>query len=655
MSQKSSVGNLADLKEGEVLLPEYLIKQQGGIYVNLQVFPVGGGFDKFIDRLFEGGFRFVRLNYQLLMDLLYDYDKVLNACGIDSKVKLADDIIPFPAKRKILYRGIKLDSEFKSAEYFFEPVEIEVDIEVPIYGEEEVDGVQTIVDMEHKTELRQTSLDLDEFIADMWMKDVRYGIDVNKVAGVIIKRESVRMIVAKQLDATEGYDAEIEEASDVLHRDNAPRILPNGKADLRKFKNRFPQIETGALLLRKKCRALGTPGYRVNGARLEAEIPKDVDLQALAGIGTCVERRDGDEFIVSTRNGFLALNVDTNHIEVTDKIENKSGVSLKTTGDLSLGGKEFIEHGEVQEGRIVEGANMTFRSDVFGSIVSKGGFILLEQSLSNGSAKSIGGDITSSGRAFNSIIDARDGRVSIKYAEACLILGKSAVIDHAINCEVVAENMNIAIAEGCCVAGKNVQINESNSSRGKETNISIMLPDLTVFETQIRQVNKAILICQQIIKTKDLEIAKIAANEDVAKYLALATSVKQSIVKLSAVQQENWRKMTQKFAKIDSMLDKLNLEKQEQLKRAQAFQQEITYLIEGREKTGKGIQCKISQIIGDTLVRTMSVYDGIHGLHKISANEIKNKLRDQGLSQDRLYFIDEGEVDWDYKLPEIVP
>ena len=653
ISQQSSVGNLADLKEGEILLPDYIIRQQNGIYINLQLFPVGGGFEKFIDRLFGEGLRFVCLNYQMLMDLLYDYDSILNTCGIESKIKLADDIIPFPANRKILYKGVKLDPEFRNAEYFFEPAEIEVETDVPVYSEDGTDGVRHLVNLERKTELRPTSLDVDEFIADMWLKGVRFGIDVGAVTDTISRREPVRMKIAEQLDATEGSDAEIEEASDVLHRDNAPKILPNGKADLRRFKNRFPQIEAGALLLRKINRVPGKHGVKINGAWLEAAIPKDVDLQALAGMGTRVEIRQGGEFIVSTRSGFLALDVETNHIDITEKIENKTGVSLKTTGDLSLAGKEFIEHGEVQEGRFVEGANMTFRSDVYGSVVSKGGFILLEQSLSNGSAKSVGGDISSSGRVFNSVIDARDGRVSIKYAEASLILAKSVVVDHAINCEIIAENIAVGAAEGCGIAGKYVKVSESKSNRGKENIIAIVLPDLSVFETQIRQVNKAILNCKQIIKSKDIEISKIASNEDVAKYLALAVSVKQSTVKLTAAQQENWKRMTSKFAKIDSALEMFNLEKQEQIKRLLAFQQEISYLIEGREKTGKGIQCKIPQVSGDTLVRTMTVYDGIHGLHKLSAGEIKVKLREQGLPQDRLFFDEEGNLDWEYKLDEI--
>lgn len=654
MSPQSKVGNLADLKESEVLLPSYLLRQQGGIYVNLTLFPVGGEFDKFIDRLFRDGFRFAQLDYRVLMNLLFDYELILDTYGIDAKVKLANDIISFPARRKYLYRAVKMDAHFESAEYFFEPVEIEVEIDVPVYGEAGEDDARLIVGTERVLEIRPTTLDIDEFVTDMWLKGVHFGLNVVEISGVLSRKEAVRMTVAIQKDASAGSDAEVEEASDVLHRDNSPKILPNGKADLRKFQNRFPQVEAGTRLLKKKSRLLGKPGYKVNGSKIEPEIPDDLSLQALAGIGTRIETLDGYEFIVAARKGFVALDVDTNHIEITEAIENKTGVSLKTTGDLSLAGKEFIEHGEVQEGRTVEGTNMTFRSDVYGTIISKGGFILLEKNLSNGAAKSQGGDVTSNGRAFNSLIEARDGRITLSYAEACLILGKSVVIDHAINCEIVAEDIHIGSAEGCGIAGRNIKITSSGDSRGKETNIAIVLPDLTVFETQIRQVNKAIQSCMQNIKTKDREIEQISSNEEVAKYLAVASSVKLSTVKLTAAHQENWRKMTAKFAKVDNALDKLNADKREQLKRVQAFEQEIAYLMEGREKSGRGLNCKIAEVVGDTLVRAVSVYNGVQELHKIKPVDIKAKLREQGSTLERVFCNDEGDLDWVYKMPELV-
>ena len=652
MSPKSKIANPAVHKDVDVLLPNYLLRQADGVFVNLSLFPVGGEFDKFIDRLFAGGFRFVQLDYKLLMNLLFNYDEILDTYGKEAKARLAKDIVSFPGRRKKLYKALKIDPNFEGAEYFFEPVEIEVEVQPD--GENTADGALPNVRTEHISDMQPTTLDIDEFVADMWLKGVRFGIAINEVAGVISRKASVRMIVASQLKATAGSDAEIVEASDALRQDNSPKILPNGKADLRKFQNRFPQVEAGTRLLKKKPRALGKPGYKVNGIRIDPEIPNDLNLHALAGIGTRIETQDGYEFIVATRNGFLALDIETNHIEITEKIENKSGVSLKTTGDLSLAGKEFIEHGEVQEGRTVEGTNMTFRSDVYGSIISKGGFILLEQNLSSGSAKSLGGDVTSNGRTFNSVIEARDGRIVINYAEACLILGKSVVVDQAINCDIVAEDIVMGTAEGCAIAGKSIKINSSTDSRGKETNISLLIPDMAVFEAQIRQVNKAIQSCQQIIAIKEKEVDEICSNEEVAKYLSLAASIKKSTVKLTAAHQENWKKMTDKFAKIDSTLGKLNGEIHDQLKRVQSFKQEIAYLNEGREKTGKGIRCHIAEVAGETLVRTVTVQNGIVGLLKMAPGELKGKLREQASSKDKIVFGDGGSLDWKYKLPEIV-
>jgi hypothetical protein len=657
-----TAGIQADLKDKKVLLPGYMLKQADGVYVNLPLFPVGGGFEKFIDRLFGDGFRFVGLNYQLLMNLLYDYDLILDAYGSDAKVKLADDIVGFPAKRKALYRGVKLDANFLRAEYIFEPVEIEEEKEVPVYGDAGADGVRHIVGTERIVELKSTILEVDEFIAEMWLKGIRFGIDVDKVASAISLRQMVRLTFAAQQDAVNGCDAEIVEASDVLHRDNAPKILPNGKADLRKFQNRFPQIEKGARLLKKKLRVQGKQGCKVNGERIEPEVSKDVDLQALAGEGTCIETHNGVEYIVAAKKGFLALDVTTNLLEVTEIMENKAGVSAKTTGDISLAGKDFIEHGEVQEGRTVDGMNMTFLSDVYGSIVSKGGTILLEKNLSNGSAISFGGEVTSNGRAFNSIIEAIDrraqkttGRVTLNYAEACLVMGQTVVIKHAVNCEIVAEHVEIGIAEGCGIAAKFVKIDSSNAGRRREGNIAMVLPDLSGFEAKIRQVRKLVESCQQIVQTKEQESAQISTNPEVAKYLAMATSIKQATVKLTEAQEDNWRKMTSKFAKIDSVLARLSAEKQEQLKRVQICRQEIANLMEGREKIGKGICCKIAEVVGDTLVRTISANIGINELHKIKAAELKIKLRENGTAQERVFFSDEGSVDWEFNLSVFEP
>ena len=615
---------LANLNENEVPLPDYLLRQQDGIFVDLSLFPVGGGFAQYLDRLFGGGSRFRGLDYHVLSGLLYDYDAILNTHGIGTKVKLAEGVVDFPAARRALYKAVKVDAESRHAEYLFEPAMLEVVTEEPVYGEPGADGVAPVTGSALKTELEPTRLDVDEFIADMWLKGVRYGIAVESVAGVISRGETVRMEVALQLDATEGSDAEIEEASDALRRDNSPKRLSNGQADLRRFQNRFPQISMDAPLLKKKKRVLGKPGFKVNGSVIEPALPQDFDLFTLAGEGTRVESRGANEFIVASRNGFLSLDVDTNHIAVTEKIENKGGISAKTTGDLSLEGNEFIEHGEVQEGRVVEGRNMTFRSDVYGDIVSHGGFVLLQKNLSGGSAKSLGGgDVTSNGRALNSVIEAWEGKVTLKYAEGCLIMGDSVVVERAVNCEIVAGTVEIGKAEGCGIAGKVIRINASDLCREKETIVSMLVPSLGNIDAQIRQVHKANGECKQLVEAKDQALTLLESDDEVAKYLSLAMSIRQGGVKLNAEQQVNWQKMSARFGKTKQAMDDLEAEKQEQLKRMQAFGQELTYLLEERDKSGEGIHCVIADVAGDTLVRTREACNGIADFKNSAAGELR--------------------------------
>jgi hypothetical protein len=642
-----------DLKEKQVLLPTYVLRQQGGIFVDLSLFPANRGFADFIDRLFSEGARFRGLDYFLLSGLLYDNDAILEAHGAGAKVKLAEGIVDFPLQRKALYKAVKVDAEGKQAEYLFEPVSVEVITEEPVYGEPDADGVAPIVGSARKSQQVPTHLDLDEFIAEMWLKGVRFGIEVETVTGVIASGETVRIAIAHQLAATGGSDAEVEEASDVLRRDNSPKRLPNGKADLRRFQNRFPQIAMGARLLKKKKRVLGKPGFRVNGAIIEPPLPTDFDLLALAGEGTRVENQGANEFIVSTREGFLSLDVATNRIAVTEKIENKGGVSARTTGDLSLAGDEFIEHGEVQEGRVVEGKNMAFRSDVYGEIVSQGGLILLEGNLSSGTVRSDGGKITSNARAFNSVIEAWGGLVSMKYAEGCLIMGESVEIERAVNCEIIATQVKIGSAEGCGVAGKIIQIASSSAHRDRETIVFMLVPSLLTIDAQIRQAQKEISDCEQIIVAKEQELAQIEADEEVVKYLALSASIRQGSVNLNPVQLETWHKMTAKFATTNKTMEKLIAGKQVQLKRVDSFRQELTYLMQARARSGEGIHCEISEVVGDTLVRTMVAYNGTSEFIKFNASDLRIRLREQGFFRERVFLSDEGALDWCYELPEI--
>lgn len=629
-------------------LPACLIREAGGIFVDMSVFPVGGGFEKAIDKLFGDGARFAGLDYRLLTELLYEFDDVIAQYGMSAKLRLAGDVVAFSPGRKALYKAVKKDADNSSAEYLFEPVSIKVVVEEPVYGEPDAEGVAPVVGMTRSEVLKPTRLEVDEFVADMWSKGIRYGVDVKVVAEAIKSGGAARMIIANQREETEGQDAEIEEASSVLHRDNSPKALVNGKVDLRRFQNRFPQIAKGDRLLKKKASVPGRMGHKVDGEPILPESPIDeVDLFAMAGPGTHVAVQDGCEYIIASHDGFLSLDIKSNHISVTDTIENKGGISLRTTGDLVLTGNDFIEHGEVQEGRVVEGKNMTFRSDVYGDVVSNGGFILLEGNLSGGSAKVIGGDVTSNGRAFNSVIDARSGQITLQYAESCLVMGKSVVIERAVNCDIVAQSVQIGSAEGCGIAGRNIQISSSSACRAKETLVSMAQPDLSALDEKINQINKAIDDCNKAVEVKDQQMAQLKSDAEFAKFLAMAASIRQGKIQLNAAQQEGWQKMTAKFAKPMSLGGRFNTEKQELASRVQAFGHEKSHLLDERAKTCTGIRCEIEQIEGDTMVQSMIV--DIEAFQARNVKEIRLRLREHGVEGRRIFTDDTGSFSWKYE------
>lgn len=628
-----------------LVLPDGLVRQGDGIFVDLSLCMAAGNFEKAVNSLFEGGARFNGLDYSVFSGLLYDFDRTLVGCSNLEKLRLANEVVDFSSDRRALYKAVKLDADSRHAVYFFEPVEIETVVEEQVYGEDA--GAQVIAGTARKKFRQATRLDLDEFITDMWLKGIRCGLDIENVTDVIVRGKTVRMEIAAQIDAIAGCDAEIVEACDALHRDNSPKLLLNGKADLRKFQDRFPQITQGARLLKKKNKVLGRHGYKVSGELIPVDLPQDaIDLTALAGSGTHVEIQDGCEYIVASQDGFLSLSLETNHIAVTETIENKGGVSLKTTGDLSLAGNEFIEHGEVQEGRAVEGKNMTFHADVYGDVVSQGGFILLEANLSGGSARSFGGDVTSSGRVFNSVIEACSGQVTLHYAESCLIVGESVVIDRAVNCEIVAKELQIGTAEGCNIAGLNIQINSSGARRGKETLIFILVPDLSVLEAQIQQMNCEIDGCNKIVAAKEAELAQLKSDVEFAKYLGLATSIRQGKIQLNAAQQDSWQKMTARFAGQMGTGSRLTAEKREQLARAQVFIQEQSHLLEAREKLCEKICCEITTVAGDT--RVQSRIATLASFQQANPAEVKARLREQNIKFQSIFANDTGAFKWNF-------
>lgn len=606
--------------------PEHCIaKRADGVYADPQV--LGTTLVAAIDGILLANNYFLGLDYPVLIKALYGHGPELprDAQG-RALVRIADDIVPFDPVRRALYRAVKIsDGE---AGYYFEPV--------------------FLPDEEGKE--APTRLSVDEFIADMWMKGIRFGIDADAIAEAIDTGAAGRIAVARRLDPRPGIDARVVEVSSDLHRSDAPRQLANGKLDLMSFQNRFPQIRQGERLLQKLPREAGEPGFDLSGIPLAPDLPKDLELGTYAGPGTKVEQMLDGEFLVAQQDGFLNVDPKTSRIAVDDKIVSHDGVSAKTTGNLNLTG-DYEEFGEVQEQRILEGEGITVHADVFGHVVSRGGAIVLNRNLVGGSARNAGGSITVQGVASRAVIQTANGEVRMTRAENCIISGTRVVVEQAINCEILAEEVEVEVAEGSAIGGLKVTIGRAGPRRQNEMLVFVLRPDCSRFTDAMAQIRERVGEFGELASRRRAEIEALGARADMRKYLQLAPRIRKGELVLTADQQTQFARLSQAVLPALRELGKLTQE----LKSLEAEQQggmAILAQLEAQRSARAGASSvAVGQLDGDVQVRALPYEPDAGSVHDLPARDVKARLR-ESVGAEILFAGSSGEYRWDHTAAE---
>ncbi|CAN5334247.1 hypothetical protein BH11PSE11_BH11PSE11_27470 [soil metagenome] len=631
-------------------LPKFVMRLADGLHVSLLGLTAPTLFLNFIERIFSSSARFVDLDYDCMQRLLYFSDpgeiaktaQVMQKAGKAPMLKLASDIVPFPIERQQLYHGVKLVDNNHSAAYMFEPAYIERVVDEPVPG-----STATV----KKTVSERATLDLDEFIAAMWTKYVRFGIDIPAVKSALHSDQSELAIVARLQLPTLGIDASIAELTASLHRDNAPKLLADGRVDLRQFQNRFPQVTKETKLIRKVPRIPGKAGWDIAGQQLVAEAPRDVDIELLAGYGTRIERAADGEFIVANMSGFLQFDSHTNSLSITEKIVNLEGVSTRTTGNLALSGDEYEEHGEVQERSQIEGKHMTFMADVFGNIISHGGKVILKHNLAAGSIKSPGGEISVEGSASRATLEAPGGEITLHYAESCLIIGKKVTIGHAIYCDILADEVAIEVSEGTAVGAQRIHVGSSSVRRDVETTISVLIPDLAAFGKQLDELTVKQNEAAAALSAKMQEIEALTSQKDMKNYSMLVGRVRAKEIKMTSEQAANWDKLEARVAPVLRHLRDLSEELQAMRSSHENVTAKIQAVKDEREKISADIGCRVDLVCGETLVRSLKVNPEEAALATLSARDLRARLRESDARNKILFSGSSGDFSWKYAEP----
>jgi hypothetical protein len=577
------------------------------------------------DRVIKANQFFVDLDYGLLIKALYNLGSDFAPATRDElMVRFAAGLQHFTALRRALYKAVKLHGG--QAEYYFEPVYL--------VDEDDPDGAGL-----------PAQLDVDEFVADMWSKGVRFGIDIMAVRAAIASGKAERVIVARRLDPVPGIDAQIVEVSSELHRSDAPRQLANGKLDLMAFQNRFPQIAKGVKLLRKVPRSAGTEGFELSGLMIEPAVPADISLAPMAGPGTLIETGAEGEFLVAQSAGYLNVDNKSGQISIGDKIVSHDGVSSRTTGNLQLTG-DYEEFGEVQEKRVIEGEGITIHADVFGNIVSRGGLILLNRNLVGGSAHNANGAIHVMGIASGAVVQTTLGEVVMRRAESCVISGTTVRIEHAVNCEIIGDDVFIERAEGCAVAARRVKITHAGPRKQNEMAIYALRPDSSQIEEVIGLMSARVEQFGVQVVAHKAHLEQLTTAPEVRKYVMLAAKIRKKELVLTPEQQPQYQRLVMAVGPTLKEIAKVSAEiKSVEIEQA-AGQVLVEQLIAQRRDSESACAVSVGLIDGDTVVRTMHFNPDGTSVYDLTPKEIKARLRAKAPQGELLFSGDDGAFEW---------
>jgi hypothetical protein len=600
-----------------------IVRRREGVYADPTA--LGKNLLAAYDHVMQENYYFTDLDYALVIKALYDCGPDLpRSANGEPMVRFATDVAAFDPARRALYKAVKIIDG--KAEYYFEPVYLADPADPDSMGQ-------------------PAALDVDEFIADMWLKGIRFGVDVGAVRAAIDSGKAARVTVAQRLDATPGRDAQIVEVSHDIHRSDAPRQLANGKLDLMAFQNRFPQIQKGIKLLQKVPRAAGTVGFELSGIPIEPAIPADLDLAPMAGPGTSIEHTADGEFLVAQQTGFLNVDGKSGQISIGDKIVSRDGVSARTTGNLQLTG-DYEEFGEVQEKRVIEGEGITIHADVFGNIVSRGGTVLLNRNLVGGTAHNARGDIKVMGVASGAVIQASCGDVVMNRAESCIISGTRVTVEHAVNCEIIAEEVLVKRAEGCAIAGRHITIESAGPRKQSEMLVYALRPDSAQIDEVIKLMTARVEEFGAVAARRKAEMEQMTSAPEVRKYVMLASKIRKKELTLTPEQEPVFQKMALTVGPALKAIAKVSLDVKAAETEEQAGRALVAQLMQQRSDSDGVSHVVLRLVQGDTTVRTMKFNPDGSSTYDLPAKDIKARLRASTAGGELIFSGAQGAIDW---------
>jgi hypothetical protein len=200
-------------------------------------------------------------------------------------------------------------------------------------------------------------------------------------------------------------------------------------------------------------------------------------------------------------------------------------------------------------------------------------------------------------------------------------------IEHAINCEIIADEISMGSAEGCALAARRVSIDRTAPWRESEMLVHVLCADCARIDEVLDQIGVRLAQFDAAATRHKTDLAHLCAQPEVRKYLEIAGRVRSGEMALTPAQSQQFRQMGQA---VGPELQKIG-EVSAARKAAEAEHAEGKALLERftaqRRERAAGSEVSLRQLAGDTQVRELPFDPDGACFYDLPAREIKARLR----------------------------
>ena len=230
--------------------------------------------------------------------------------------------------------------------------------------------------------------------------------------------------------------------------------------------------------------------------------------------------------------------------------------------------------------------------------------------------------------------------------EVFSISGTRVTIDHAANCEIMADEVVIKQAEGCAIAARSITIESAGPRKQSEMSMFALVPDNAKVDEVIAQMRERIADFEGIAARRQAEMDELTNQPEVKKYVMLASKIRKKELVLTPDQVPQFQKMALAVGPALKAIGKISLDVKAAQTERQAGIDLVEQLIQQKNESAGFSRVSVQMLTGDIVVRTMKFNPDGSSPYAIAAKDIKARLRASGNRGDIIFSGGRGPVDW---------